>query len=478
MSESGLHRVGCRRVATRAREPRRTRWALAVITLTGASVLAAPSIAHGAARGWTDAGLHVVGGPVVADQLVLVNNVNAHHQLELSGINPATGATVWSAPFAQSTITGGVGFAPISVGSIVLDFAPDGTEANPLTYVEGLDVTTGAPLWHFTTPVQVIDAPLVCGAGKYFCFTYYSSQSSTSLIELNPKTGRPVNEVKGLARAMGVAIAGHPDTSDLWQSDATAPTFEQTSTNGKVQWTRSVSALFGGSQFDPDYGWNFNVVGTLDIGSVGDTPHGSAGHLSENLNPLKTIGVTTTTGNVKWSAKGAYQCMGSLAFLTSNVLCDYQGIARQVGTSESFKGVALTLRGFNSGSGALTWSEPVLDVQSLSVGTNISFVDSTHVLVENDVKKWVVLNTDDGATSPAISAASYWCEVISTYSILAVTGVANSSSRVAMPVFHGCNAEGISMSTVPSTTPTNVGVNVAGDFIWASPQGLNAVAAK
>ena len=478
MNDTQIDRAGNARIPTRAHWRVRTRVGLAATVLIGAGVFTAPSVAGGATPSWTDAGLHVVGGPVVADNMILVNDVNTHRQLEVSGINPTTGTVVWSAPFAQSAITAGVGFPPTSVGSMVLDFAPDGTEANALVYVEGLDAATGTPIWHFTTPIQVADAPLVCGLGRYFCLTYFSSQNGTSLLELDPRSGQPVAQVKGPERAMGTAIAGHSNTSILWQDTATAPTFEQISPDGIVQWIRSVSSLFGGSEYDPNYGWNFNVVGALDVGMVGVRTQGAAGHLSEDLGALKTIGINTANGNRRWSAKGAYQCGGSLNFLTSVVACVYKGVAKEVGGSLSTKGISLTLRGLNSVSGAPSWSEPVLNVQSLSVGTRLSFVDSTHVLVENVAKKWVVLDTNNGSTIPAASNATYWCEVTSPFTIIAVTGVTNSSSRVAMPVFRGCNAEGNATNAVPSTTPANVGVNISGMFVWASPQGLNAVAMR
>jgi outer membrane protein assembly factor BamB len=442
------------------------------LTLIGAGILVAPTVATSASAGWRDASLHVVGGPVVAHRMILVLNVNAGRQLELSAIRASNGTTAWQHPYSQSTITAGLAFSPVTIGSTVLDLAPDVSESNPLTYVQGLNVATGQAEWKVSVPLGVVDAPLVCGAGKYFCFTVFGNGNQTGLLELNPRTGNPVLEVPGLERNMGVAAPGSANGTGLWQSDASTPTFVQTSRSGRVAWSHQVSYLFGGRQFSPNYGWDIHVTRTLDIGSVGVAPRGT----TQNINEVKTIAVATSSGAVKWRAPGMYQCMGALQFLTSNVTCVFSRPATQIGSIVSFRGTKLALSGLNSKTGALTWTEPVMDVKALSLGANVSFFDTTHVVVEDAHKKWVMLNTQNGSTTATASSQTFWCETTEKFKVVGLTGIAHSNERAGIPLYRGCTAQGTSVRSLPSSRPTSVGVLVGDKFVWASPQGLRAVA--
>lgn len=466
------HSLGHHHDRVRSQAIHRTRVTLVGLTLIGGGILVAPSVATSASAGWKDASLHVVGGPVVAHKMILVLNVNAERQLELSAIRPSNGTTAWEHPYSQSTITAGLAFSPVAIGSTVLDLAPDVSESNSLTYVQGLNVVTGQAEWKISVPLGVIDAPLVCGAGKYFCFTVYGNGNQTGLVELNPRTGKPVNEVPGLERNMGVAARGAVNSTGLWQSDASVPTFVQTSTSGRVAWSHKVSYLFGGRQFSPNYGWDINVTRTLDIGSVGISPKGT----TENVNEVRTIAVATSSGAVKWRAPGMYQCMGSLQFLTSNVTCVFSGPATQVGSTVTFRGTKLALSGFNVKTGAPTWIEPVMDVKALSLGANVSFFDTTHVVVEDAHKKWVVLNTQNGSTTATASSQTFWCETTEKFKVVGLTGIAHGNERAGTPFFRGCTARGTSVRSLPASRPTSVGVLVSEKFVWASPQGLKAVA--
>ena len=464
--------LGHHRDQVRSQAIHRTRVTLVGLTLIGVGILVAPSVATSASAGWRDASLHVVGGPVVAHKMILVLNVNAERQLELSAIRPSNGTTAWQHPYSQSTITAGLAFSPVTIGSTVLDLAPDVSERNFLTYVQGLNVVTGQAEWRISVPLGVVDAPLVCGAGQYFCFTVFGNGNQTGLVELNPRTGKPVNEVPGLERNMGVAPRGAANSTGLWQSDASTPTFVQTSTSGRVAWSHQVSYLFGGRQFSPNYGWDIEVTRTLDIGSVGVSPQGT----TQNVNEVKTIAVTTSNGTVKWRAPGMYQCMGSLQFLTSNVTCVFSGPATKVGLTVSFRGTKLALSGLNLKTGALNWTEHVMNVKALSLGDNVSFFDTTHVVVENAHKKWVVLNTQNGSTTATASSQTFWCETTEKFKIVGLTGIADSNERASTPLFRGCTAQGTPVRSLPASRPTSVGILVAHKFVWASPQGLRAVA--
>jgi hypothetical protein len=450
----------------------RRRWLLSVgaLVVVAALACAAVVVQSGGSDSWSNQSLHVVGSPVLAGNRVIVLNVSATHQLKISGVLPASGSIAWSHPFSSSEITPGVAFSPIAIGNTVLVLAPASGSSNPEADAEGVDAATGRVLWTVPQPLVLSDAPVVCAAGKYFCLATFGSASSTALVALNPLTGGVVGAVQGPYRNMAVAPPGSTNNGTLWQTNASAPTFVQVSATGRQAWSASVASLFGGSQYDPNYGWDFLVKGSLDIGSIGTAPTGNA----EALGGLKTVGISSVDGSVQWSLPGYYLCGGGLQFLTADVLCRYTGTARSNGTSTSMSGVSLTLEGLNPSLGKTTWSQPVLDAQSLSLGTNVAFADGTHVVVQVSPGSREVLDVQDGIATPVGANEVFWCEQVPMYTVATAQGASVKGQRQSEPVFRACSASGAPVSGLPSSAPNTVGVSVDGRFIWATPSGLQA----
>ena len=253
-----------------------------VMGVVGALVVAVVVVAglvivtSGQSSGWTDNSLHVVGSPVVAGGVVLVIDVTSGHQLELSAIDPTSGSVRWSHPYSASEITPGVAFGPTVLGNTVLALSPESGTSDPGVYVRGIDVSTGKVLWSVPQAVVLGDAPAVCAGGESFCLATYVSDTETDLAILDPTTGTVVGAIRGPERNMAVAQPGSVSEGDLWQTSASVPTLLQTSPTGEQAWTKTVASLFGGSQYDPDYGWDFQIEGPLDVGSVGPKTSGSA----------------------------------------------------------------------------------------------------------------------------------------------------------------------------------------------------------
>jgi hypothetical protein len=421
--------------------------------------------------GWTNSFLDVVGGPVAAGKVAVVLNVTHNHQLELSGVDSSNGRTLWNHPYSTSQITAGVEFSPVAIGGTVLDLDPANGASDPAVKIEGIDSLTGRTVW--TAPQQLVlsDAPVVCASGKYFCVATFLSQTTTALVALSPSTGQVAGAIPGPNRNMAVAPPGVRTDSALWQTDDHAPTFMQTSPTGQQVWKESVAALFGGKQYDPDYGWDFLVQGSLDVGSVGTAAVGK----TEPLGSLKTIGISTTTGSVAWSSPGDFLCGGSLLFLTTDVSCRYTGVAKEAGLSVSMSGVTLTLAGLNGTTGATTWTRTVLDPKALSLGTDVAFADGEHLVVQVPSRQRVVLDVRTGTTRPATSSEVFWCEQLPFYKVQTAQGSSTKGQRVSEPVFRGCNASGAAVSGIPTSRPSTVGTVIAGRFVWASPTGLVAV---
>ncbi len=444
--------------------------AVVAVAVVALCLVVVTSSGSGASGAWTDSSLHVVGSPVVAGRMVLVVDVTSRHQLELSAVDPASGSIAWRRPYSASEITPGVAFGPTVLGNTVLALTPEGGTDDPGVLVKGLDVSTGRVLWSVPQPLVLSDAPAVCAGGQSFCLATYISDTATGLAILDPTSGAVVGAVNGPERNMAVAQPGSITEGDLWQTDASVPTLVQTSATGQQAWTKSVASLFGGSQYDPDNGWDFLVEGSLDIGSV--APQANASVLP--LDRFKTVGISGSDGTVKWSVPGAFYCGGGLQFLASDVVCQFSGVARESASSVTMSGVGLTLRGLDPSSGTTTWSRQVLDPKSLTLGTNVAFADATHLVVRLASGTRVVLDVRTGAVEPVSANEVFWCEQSPTYSVQVPQGAAVGGKRQGAPVFTSCSATGASVQGRPAADPSTVGVRAGGFFVWPTPHGLQA----
>jgi hypothetical protein len=364
-----------------------------------------------------------------------------------------------------------VAFGPTVLGDIVLALSPAGGTNDPAVTAQGINALTGKVLWSVSQPLILTDAPAVCAGGKDFCLAAALSNTTTGLVVVNAISGSVLGAVPGPERNMAVAQPGSTAEGDLWQTSSPTPTLMETSATGRAAWTDTVSSLFGGNQYNPDYGWDFLVRGSLDVGSIANSPTGHTLSLSDS----KTIGISAPDGTLSWTVPGYYLCGGGLQFLTADVVCQYSGSARQTKTSVDMSGVSLTLAGLNLRSGMTTWSEHVLGAQALSLGTNVAFVDGTHLVVQVPSRARVVLDVQTGETSPVTGNKVFWCEQDPTYKVKTAQGASVKGERVSAPVFRSCSAQGKPVNGLPLTAPSTVGVRAGGRFVWPTPHGLQAI---
>ena len=414
-----------------------------------------------AARDQSAKSLDVVSTPIAVGSTAVVISVDRSRSLHLDGIDTVTDSISWQHPYSASAVTPGVPLAPAAIGDTVIDVVPFAQPSNPAVRVVGINAVTGSIAWQGFSGTVLSDNPAVCAENQDFCLTGYNSDGSTSLALISA-TG----QAKGVIDGPGRAIA-----TNLYQSDAAVPTFEQLSASGTIAWTKSVAAIFGPG-YDPSAGWNIAAVGNLNVGSVAPaTNEGSIDFGAE-----KTLGFDFATGSPEWTLAGAYQCMGPLIFLSTQVSCQYTGTVHySKGSTKppSLAGVTLTLAGFNPVSGVVNWTLPVSDVASLTFGNNLSFVDGIQLVVrEKGTGKNEILNTSTGATVPLKPNQVLWCEKTPIYSTVAVKGAPGGGKRESAPVFYPCTTGGKPTTQMPSSLPSSVGATVNGVFVWPSPQGL------
>jgi hypothetical protein len=421
--------------------------------------------------GWSDSSLNVVGAPITAEGQVLVLNTSSNRGLELTSIDAANGAVRWQRPFSPSLITAGVAFGPTAIGSTALDLIPAGAASDPNVIVEGINVADGAEVWALTEPVQLTDAPATCVGGRYFCIATFVSSTTTALVSLNPSTGSIMGSIPGPERSMAVPLPGEDFEGRLWETDNTSPTLAQVSSTGQLAWSKSVSSLFGGAQFNPSDGWDFELYHDVDVGSVGYPPRGN----TFAMNGFKTVGIASANGAVRFEVPGDFYCGGGLQFLTPTVVCLYSGNLVRRGHSPIWTKVGLTLEGLDPLTGTITWHLPVLGARSLSIGTNVAFEDGSHLVVEDLSGQRVLLDVRTGAAETVPPGATYWCEKSVTYTSTPIQGSGTNGMRAGSPVFEGCSATGVPEQALPTSQPSSVGVTADGLFIWPTLHGLDAI---
>ena len=441
------------------------------IVVCAVAVLAGIGVAHAASGStgggqsglaWADRGMHVVGGPVASGGHVLVLVADADRSVLLEAVDPMTGAVKWKVPEAFSEITAGVATTPVAHSGVALALAPVAGKNGAFVRLEGVDVSTGAVLWHSRSPVLVADAPTTCpkplGSGGFCVIIATAPASATTLVALSPKTGRLLTTVPNIERLMSI-------TPGLYQTDDSPSALAGIRTPGGTNWSKPVSSLFGAG-YDPDNGWDFDQYGSVEVGSIGKA---SAGNTLD-LGATKTVAFSEAVGTQIWAIPGEYQCGGQDG-LRGHYLCLMTGTASyKAGTLTASKDATLTLQGFDPATGQITWHQEVGGLTDLLLG-NVAVKDVNHVLVTSRQGQKLVLDLRTGATSDAAPGEVFWCARFNLFKIHPPKGL--SPERVGSSLFAPCNLSGHSVASF-APPPSVAGATIGQTFVWAAPDGLRA----
>jgi outer membrane protein assembly factor BamB len=423
------------------------------------------SSAGGAPGGvaWADRGMHVVGGPVAASGRVLVLVSAPNRSVWLEAVDPKTGAVKWRLPASFSEITGGVETTPLAHGGVVLALVPAAGMDSAFVQVEGVDVSSGSVVWRSRGPLLVADAPTVCPGplgGRGFCVIVAAVPASpTALVALAPRTGAVLASVPNIERLMSTPPG-------VYQTYASPSVLAGVRTPGAAIWSKRVSRLFG-AKYDPNYGWDFEQYGPVEVGTIGKKPIGT----TIDLAAAKTVGLSAATGKPIWTIPGAFQCFGQNG-LHGHYLCLMTGTATgsAAGALTTSKNATLTLEGFNPASGKITWRLPVGGLADLLLG-NVAIKDSNHLVVTSKQSRKLVLDLRSGATATPAAHQVFWCARSNFFKIHAPKGL--SAERVGSSLFTPCdqNRHPVASFALP---PNVAGTTIAKMFIWAAPDGLIA----
>ncbi|HEY1828278.1 MAG TPA: hypothetical protein VGF87_09660 [Acidimicrobiales bacterium] len=436
--------------------------AAAVIVPTSGLFLTTAGPAAGATSATIYRNIDVVGGPVAAEGAAVVITTDAKDAMHLEGIAPNTGKVLWSHPYSMSAINPGESPSIAILDNIVVDLIPSGATTSPFVIVDGVNATTGTIIWHAHYASVLTDPPMPCGHKHAFCIVGFNSNTSTLMDVLNPSDGTVLTQDPNAYRSL--------DT-DLYETDSNTPALEEISAYGNVLWSQTVQSLFG-SGYDPSYGWDFTDLNGTEVGTIGPVADDHSLHLDNT----ETIGLSLTNGDKMWTLPGQFQCEGTLIFENTPFLCHFSGTLGKVPAAknpfaQSYKGLHLTLQGFNTSTGAVTWTQPVANLADMVEGPT-PFTDPSHLVIELASGKRVLLNTNTGKTTPTNSKTVYWCSSLQLFKVKESKQLNPQQMRVEGNLYQPCSANGSSSSKLPAVSPSTMGVTVDGVFLWSSPHGL------
>lgn len=438
-----------------------------------AAALAAVAVAWpagstaGASPAWVDRVLHVVGGPVAAGGRVVVLVSAPDRSVWLEAVDARTGAVKWKLPEGFSGITAGVVTAPAVHDGIVLALVPAGARTSPLVRLEGVRVASGAIAWRGRAPVVVTDAPTSCPAPlgpRGFCLVAASSPSTPpGLVALSAPSGTVETTVPGIQRLMST-------TPGLYQTSGRPSALVGVRTPGGTDWGQRVSALFGAG-YDPDYGWNFDLFGAVEAGSVGSAP---VGRNTVALDTGKTVGLSSVAGKRLWTDRGVFECFG-VDELPGPWLCRLTGTATATASGKITVSAdaTLTLEGFDPASGDVRWRVPTGHNEiAAMLGGDVAVADANHLLVRSPQGRELLVDLRSGVTSTPAPGQVFWCAHANFFKINPPLGI--SAQRVGSPLYGPCDEARHAVTALPSNSVPAI-AQAAGMRVWASSSGLEAV---
>lgn len=251
------------------------------------AMIAAPA----AGAGWARRDLRPVTQPAPVGS-VFVAYIAHGAGLEITALNAATGATVWSAPATTSIITPGVAPVPAIAGADVIFLARDDDGDAVLT---SADAQSGQLVWQ-TQPGFFADPPGICrdDAAAVCVSGSLSFLDDARPLRFDVATGRP----KPAPRVGG---SGSRELGDgLFDTGARNPDRLVATRAGKVAWSRPLARIFPLSGATSDYGWNFERFERrgLFVGSVGAKPRKRHGQLVFTLSHTDVVGFRIADGVV------------------------------------------------------------------------------------------------------------------------------------------------------------------------------------
>ena len=424
------------------------------------------------ATGWDLTTVHPVTGPVAVGGLVIVYTADAG-QLTLRGIDPASGATVWSHLASTAQNTPGQAFDVAYLGTTVFYFITAANPSDHVAVIAAVDATTGKEKWVTQQPASYADMPALCSDKAALCDSVYVGPTESQEVRTNVATGAQVVLSSNTGRLLGTGV---------WDAGVRTPQYIEhiNDVTGAIVWKDSVVPLFG-SSVSSDNGWNWDSYGDVYVGWLGRIPAATASH-TVNLGAQEMVGVRASDGVRLWKRTALYGCpaegLTDAAGQPIAVRCVVSGTLTydDSDANPTAHGLDVTIQGFNVHTGATLWSYHAGNAPGLlGIGSQTPVVINTYEFaLTNAAGHTTLLNLKTGATSVAPATTVGWCIQSGTYTLTGVdqpdgTLYDFASNDLAAP----CTGSG-APSHPADGTAADAGTTVAGYFLWSSTDGLHA----
>jgi outer membrane protein assembly factor BamB len=454
------------------------------------AMLAAPA----AGAGWARRDLRPVTQPAPVGS-VFVMDIAHGAGLEVTALNAATGATVWSAPATTSDIAPGVAPAPVIAGANVIFLGRDDDGDAVLT---AADAQTGQLVWQ-AQPGFFADQPAICSDDAMaVCISGgLSFLDDARPLRFDAATGRP----KPAPRVGG---PGPRELGDgLFDTGARNPERLVAIRAGKVAWSRPLARIFPLSGATSDYGWNFARFERrgLFVGSVGAKPRKSHGRLTFTLSHSDVVGFRIADGVVRWRAHGTYYCLllpcpgeSQSGYRVAGVpepeaTVGLRLVERGTATYSTAdpnpratisKDTDAVLEGFSPATGRARWRfDAGRDLGLIQASANPPQTGAQTIVLRGASGRLVELDLASGARRPVPAGAPAWCRKVVTYHQDAGYDLGDRVTHTYIGQYglRPCAAGSQRPLAVPAAVPSfvaGIGATNAGLVAWSDTKGVFA----
>jgi hypothetical protein len=404
-------------------------------------------------------------GPTVSGNSVVLVTSRSGGLSEVA-LNSGTGDVEWSLPFTLSLIPPTEEVPPAIVDGVALVLTPATSYFNGYgAGLEGVTVGDGVPAWTTKGALAVLTPPTVCpgpgGVDDFCVLVTTKSGGRPLLVVLSATSGATLAEYSGVEARLAPGLfetAKAPLSLTLF----TVP--------GGYKWTRSISELFAGNDYSPQYG---SQVGLFDGVFVMTLDHALSGNV-EKLSQSLTVGVSSATGAVLWRDEGSFEC-GGVAVILGPYLCDETGtLTIKPGKASALSKATATIEGVDPSTGRITWRFRVGDVEAFLGGSGVAVESGLSIVVPGLTGTPTLLNLDSGKATAVPVDTPLWCPREEAF---ADETVASSPLlRLGSAGFQPCNAYRLGVAASPGATPPSA-VFSGFHLIWVTAAGASAVPA-
>jgi outer membrane protein assembly factor BamB len=424
--------------------------------------------------------------PIVAGGLFVLY-VAAPGGLGVTGLDPASGRTVWQVAASRAHTTAGVAPSLDVVDGRVLLFQPDGD----FERLVAVDARSGATRWTseeglFTGwPGRCADDPaMACAPGVV------APGDSAQALRFAADSGRTLPSAVIATPADGREVA-----LNLFDPGTRTPETLLATNGSSVAWQRPLSTVFTGPGLSTDHGWNLDRVPAADlfVGSVDGPPvRASDAEVVIDLSKSMTAGFRIGDGAPVWADPGSkyvctfLPCPGQPRPGASTSPPTLGLRTRATGTATGgpaaapalAPGANVTLEGFDLATGRTAWSFDAGADAGLVFGESTPQVGLETVILPGPGGAPTSVDLSSGARQPAPPGTVGWCRTDTRYEAPPIrTGDGRMvSSFPGNLVSFPCDVRGMRVPQ-PAQVPVFVGPVIGATLVWSETDRVIAVRA-